>query len=525
MKRHVGTSGREGSAIIAAVVLSAVLGVIAGAFLLMTSSEYLLTRRSYHRAAALNLAEAGAEYAILALNTGDFSGWSGSDPRTLTIASFTTASGEPVGDIRIFIDDPTGSPVVRSTGYVPGMAAPSASARTVRTQLQPVASQGGGPFTRGFFGRDRVRLTGSGVLDSYDSRNGAYGGLNTADNCDVGTNGTLISWSGSGDVHGDMLVFGNDAGRIDLSGSGTVRGDIVTRGDDGRITMSGSGTIVGDVVSTGTTSSRIDISGSRVIEGSLITAGTSSGAISLSGSTQVQGNAATGPGGTVDLSGSSEIQGAVSHSQEAQGEGAPEFQPALDLPEVVVPSSLVGSDYPAWQSDGLVTLTGSSSRSIPAGAWKLRRIRLTGSTGLTIGEPGETTTVYLTGYMGKSIDQSGSSTITIQGSVVFYVDAEVSSSGSGLWNPNGNPPDCLIWGTPGCTSVKLSGSRNLFGAVYAPNAEIKVSGSGHTFGSFVGREIEHNGSLGFHYDEALGAIGGGGGGTAGYAVVSWQEKE
>ncbi|MEJ2745566.1 MAG: hypothetical protein P8123_07785, partial [bacterium] len=392
------------------------------------------------------------------------------------------------------------------------------SRRSVKMKVQPRSS--GGPFDMAFFGDDSVRITGTCLADSYDSSVGSYGADNQAENCDIGTNGSGITVTGSTQIKGDVETFGSNAGKISITGSGTIDGNISTRGTNGTITITGSRTINGDVSTTGTTSSTISITGSETINGNLYASGTSSGAITITGTAHVTGNAATGPGGTVTQTPQGLIAGNITHDQDPE---TPE--PEKELPSVEVPSSLTGLAYGVngLHTDGLWTKTGSGPADpIPGGNWKLKRIKLTGSSSLTIGTEGMETNIYLTGDTGNSILQTGSTIITCLGKVTFYVDANVRSSGSGIWNQNNAPPNLLIYGTPTCSDVKLTGSTAFYGAVYAPSADMHVTGSNASYGSFIGKTISATGTVGFHYDEALRNVPGST--PLGYAVVYWQEK-
>ncbi len=423
---------RSGSAFISIVVFSFVLFVISAGFLLMTTSEYKLNRRSYDSTAAINLAEAGVDYAIWALNLPQsdpehVSTWAGSSAlKTKTISPFQTSAGELVGDIQMEVADSTGLyPRVAATGFVPGSAQTGNIHRAVKVKL---SSRRYEPFKGVFFGSDDVHLHGSGSTDSYDHRNGAYGGSNTGSKGDIATYGTVVS-------------------SVDLTGSTIVNGDV-----------------------------------------------------------------ATGPGGTVEGNGT--ITGEITHDKVPPSSETP-------IPPVTVPSSLVSLTYGVngGFADGLLTETGSGTASIPSGDWKLKRIKLTSSAILTITGPAR---IYLTGYTGDSIAQTGAgSQIICNGKVEFYVDQQVTSSGQGIVNSNQNPEDCQIWGTSTCTSVKLSGGSALYAAVYAPSAVIDPSGGADCYGAFVGKEIDCNGNGVYHYDEALAAFGSSG--TTAYEPSYWEE--
>jgi len=213
----------EGSAFISALIFSSLLFVTAASFLLMISSEYKLTDRSYRDAVAMNLAEGGVDYAIQALESGDISNWSGANPKTKTLYSMQTAGGKALGDVYVEVFDPqVQHPIIMSAGYVPDMAHPALLDRTVRVRLNPGVTV---PFSAVFIGDEHLKVAGSDITDSYDSRLGEYGGEN------VGSNG-------------DVLTNGNTPGAMEILGAVLINGDAAT-GPGGTVT--GGGTITGTI--------------------------------------------------------------------------------------------------------------------------------------------------------------------------------------------------------------------------------------------------------------------------------------
>lgn len=139
-------------------------------------------------------------------------------------------------------------------------------------------------------------------------------------------------------------------------------------------------------------------------------------------------------------------------------------------------------------------------------------------------------------YHTSGINLAGNQTLRIQGPVRIVVDGDVSVRGngrilledgasveffvSGDFDIGGNgivneathprPKQMVIYGTdttPGNQKIKLAGNAVLYGAVYAPNAELELvgggGGSGQLFGAAVAHTIFMNGTFQFHYDETL----------------------
>ncbi|MEJ2745946.1 MAG: hypothetical protein P8123_09735, partial [bacterium] len=180
------TETTRGSAVIITMCLILALLIFSVAFALLPWQEYLLNNRVYRGAIAINLAEAGVDYACAVVN------WSYSEASwSYTREDFKTYGNEIMGDFYIDAQctptTPKATWLVESSGYVPGKNAPSVIKRTVKALLAPAPEN---PFKGVFVGDIDITMGGGGYTDSYDSREGAYGGENVGSNGDVLTNGT-----------------------------------------------------------------------------------------------------------------------------------------------------------------------------------------------------------------------------------------------------------------------------------------------------------------------------------------------
>lgn len=165
-------------------------------------SEYNWTTRSLKSLEALNLADAGAEYAIweIAHNNKNFTGWSGVNPKTITISSFRDNNMRVVGDITVSADETSLDHFnVVSTGFV-RIAGNQIVRKRVHVQVFPKPL-----FHNAVFGNSSVSLSGIALVDSYDSSLGPYSSLTARSNGDVGSN-NIISMVGSTSIKGDALI-------------------------------------------------------------------------------------------------------------------------------------------------------------------------------------------------------------------------------------------------------------------------------------------------------------------------------
>lgn len=195
----------SGAVFIVTLIVIVVMMILATPFLFRLSAQYRTTDKSFKSLAAVNLAEAGVERAIWELNHGDLSTWDGDgDLRSLTISSFQASGGADVGDITINILDPEGNtPVIEATGSIH-----FTGDKTIAKATRVVLEREGGPslFDYGVFGDEGVELRSNAKIDSYDSRDGSYGGDNVGSNGHTGTNSNFY---GCIDLMSNAKIYGN----------------------------------------------------------------------------------------------------------------------------------------------------------------------------------------------------------------------------------------------------------------------------------------------------------------------------
>ena len=217
----------RGSVLAISLLVSVFMAILAIPFMTKYSSRFRLTGKSFVSLAALNLAEAGLERAIWELNYGDITSWSGTNAKTLNISNFTASNGAVIGNISITVNDPAGmAPVIEATGTVAFSGSQNIS-KTIRVVLA-----GGAPpplFNFMLFGATGVNVGGGAIVDSYDSRLGAYGGTNISSGGNIGTNGDIygaINLGNGSIVNGSAVTgAGSDPNEVIIQGMGSeIRG-------------------------------------------------------------------------------------------------------------------------------------------------------------------------------------------------------------------------------------------------------------------------------------------------------------
>lgn len=221
-------NGKEGSALMLAIIAMFVVTLLVGGYMTLTSSEYRLATRSFLMGASFSLAEGGVDLAIDALNDEDSSGWSvsgGTWTRKVTDLDITKAGK---GAIRVVIlNASSDSPTIYSEGIVSGH--PSGD---VTKQIKIVLDSGFFPFKNGFDSKKGLVLSGQNVtLDSYHSGDGAYSTTNRSSEITVSTISIDVD---AADI-GNADVFGFVAVGATLE-EGQVGSDVVNVGPGGSIT-------------------------------------------------------------------------------------------------------------------------------------------------------------------------------------------------------------------------------------------------------------------------------------------------
>lgn len=124
------------------------------------------------------------------------------------------------------------------------------------------------------------------------------------------------------------------------------------------------------------------------------------------------------------------------------------------------------------------------------------------------------------------LDMSGTDSISMGsgGKIEMYVDGKsISITGKGVANQTGKPADFMMYCTPNVTDIKIAGNATFVGVLVAPNANLVLNGSGKDDQDFCGaamvNTLKMNGGFKFHYDKALGMLGGNGR----FLITSWNE--
>jgi hypothetical protein len=125
--------------------------------------------------------------------------------------------------------------------------------------------------------------------------------------------------------------------------------------------------------------------------------------------------------------------------------------------------------------------------------------------------PGANVTLYITGNV-KLSSSPGIMLASGAKLTIYMAGTSFDLGGGGVVN-NGTALDFSYYGFDSNTEIKFSGNAGFTGSIYAPNADLTMSGGGNPAntvdfsGASVTKTVTMNGHLNFHYDESLAKLG------------------
>lgn len=471
---------------------------------------------------AFHAAEGGAAWVANRFASGDLE-WlagdtlAGADLEGVSDAIPVSAAGGPNHGDAIWWVESMAFDDEEVTYQVVGEVLPTATRRSVRVTYQRGEGGSTSPFASAVVGCEGITLSGSAVIDSWDSQMyGQYApGLAQA-NANVGT------LAGNGDVV--------------LSGSSPIRGDVLSARD---IRVSGSAQVQGDYRAI----RNIQFNGNPSCPTADVEAG---GAISTPGAWWMGGcgNPEWDEGADIDFTPQPcdplNVAQFVADSMAAYRPDSGDFEnwphtgwrpnPVhIDSNQAYNSFSIGPGAHPVTLDAGAVdflyvagnfSLTSSAQLHIqnPSMTGAPQQVKLfvegnvsaSGASRLNI-DPGVSLLVFTTGRISISGGHSQSILPTVN----------VAESGEPRIQPTLGLFTSFAGGGNG---VSISGNSPLSAVVYAPLSAVAVSGSGDLYGAVQGRTVSVSGGAGIHYDEALGLMGGAAStGAIASRIVLWEQ--
>jgi len=179
-----------------------------------------------------------------------------------------------------------------------------------------------------------------------------------------------------------------------------------------------------------------------------------------------------------------------------------------------------GNPATVISNSGSATITGASSAATTVTSLPTPSTSIASSGAMSIG--GNNTLSLSAGtYYYSSIAIAGNGRLSTTGDVTIYVSGSISIAGNGTSAYGSLPQNLKIYVT-GTSAVSVSGNGSTYAAIYAPRSAVSISGNGSVYGAVVGNTVSMNGNANFHYDDALGSLGGSMGGDP--EVLSWVQS-
>jgi hypothetical protein len=232
------------------------------------------------------------------------------------------------------------------------------------------------------------------------------------------------------------------------------------------------------------------------------------------GNADIKGRVRTGPGGTVAIgpNGSVGSKAWVDGGRSGVEPGWSSDDMNVDMPTITRPS-----DAGSLGTPGGGTLNGVTyGQVLGTGKYVMSSVNL-----------GQGRKMCVSGQAVLIVDGpiliSGGLDILPGASLKLYVKGPTLDIGGTGVNNTQRSTNCIIYGLPTLTSVTLPSSGDFNGALYAPDADLRMNGGGNAVvnwcGACVTRTITVSGHQKFHYDEALRGFGP----PARRVVTSWIE--
>jgi hypothetical protein len=127
------------------------------------------------------------------------------------------------------------------------------------------------------------------------------------------------------------------------------------------------------------------------------------------------------------------------------------------------------------------------------------------ATGQLVGTAGQTITLSNGTYCLSSVTLSGNSTLTVSGPVTIYLTAHSDMSGGTLANTTGLAENFTIYSSvvSAATGISIAGGSQAYFTIYAPNANVTLSGNSSMYGAIAAGSFTASGGGQIHYDQAL----------------------
>lgn len=165
-----GLKSKKGSVLVGTTILAIIGAAVIGGYLKMSLQEYQLSQRTLKLQSTMNLAEAGLEIGMNAINTNDWTGWTsvGTNGKFRDLTSITFTDGR-VARIRVYLEDYDSVPILAAEGRV---IEPNGDELFKQVRVDMTSS---GLFSNGLTAKDTINFNGNNInVYAYDSTVGIW---------------------------------------------------------------------------------------------------------------------------------------------------------------------------------------------------------------------------------------------------------------------------------------------------------------------------------------------------------------
>lgn len=402
---------------------------------------------------------------------------------------------------------------------------------TLTANFNFISGGGSSPFNEAVVGCDGVTLNGSGTIDSYDSSKGNYSRSIAENEGDVYT----VNPNSDIDLNGHSPIYGDvqSTGKVNLGGSSPVYGNIYATGDvyinqssvEGYVLTAGGyeqkgGTVTEYVranefakMGWGAKIQNINNFGLDILYGGADTFKDTTNN-SHYGQTQYQVNPNIAPVPEYDPS-------SPDHDPKDPATNCDPININNEVAALDAGASLLGNlSVGATQSytltpyegkytangSGLLSPVSSSLFNSTANVFKIANFKLNSDATMEI--TGGDVILYVKGDFDMAgnakltIDADSSLTIIVTGKLSVAGSAQIIATQHGLTSTS-QPVLSIYSSNTNINGISISGSSDIYAAIYAPFTDVKVVGSGTIYGSVRAKTVTVSGGGGVHFDQAL----------------------
>ena len=244
----------------------------------------------------------------------------------------------------------------------------------------------------------------------------------------------------------------------------------------------------------------------RSDQATVATLSTAPDPVDLSSNASIYGYVATG-GSVPDVGGTGRIYGPTTPANVKMDPTRIRGDFSANLPVATTPT---GTPVSLGSVSSTLTLPRAGDTPGPDGRYlySASSLSLGGNNTVSILGPVDlivTGNVTVSGNGSLSVGGAGSTNPSLN----LYAAATVSIGGNGMINHTDKPTGTTIYGTApdGTTqSINIGGNGSFVGTVYAPNANLVLSGNGGNSGAVIAKTINLSGNAAFHYDIRLAQV-------------------